>query len=175
MGLLGKQSGNDDKPLFRNWAKKQSDAFDPIISMKLSRSEEWIIIEGESSIAFLSAESKVGKGFWEQAQQFEGEAFGLMLVPAKGKLGFDIEVMTVKGFWETDADDVITFDEVGSKGKITSITSPNLWLKMKQAKDSKADETPKPPRASDNPSNNRRKRNNAEISTPEAFAPESDG
>lgn len=162
MGMLGKQNGNDDKPLFRNWAKKQPDAFDPIISMKLSRSEEWIIIEGENSIAFLSAESKVGKGFWEQAQQFEGEAFGLMLVPAKGKLGFDIEVMTVKGFWETDADDVITFDEVGSKGKITSITSPNLWLKMKQAKDSEANETAQNTRASNNPTRPRNKRTKKE-------------
>ncbi len=96
-GLLG--SNDDKKPFFRVWAKrklksktKPENIKDIVISVKLSSSEEWLIIEGKETVTLLSAESKAGQKFWEFCQELEGKLNTLIIVPATGKLGFDIEV-----------------------------------------------------------------------------------
>lgn len=139
MGLLG--SGNDNqKPLFRKWVKqyakenpKAKTISDVIIKIKLSSSEEWVIIEGKESVALLSYESKAGQEFWELAKQLEGKGKPLILVPAKSKLGFDIEVQEGKTttIWEFDEyEDMVTnsfFDaQNGSGKKQSSLTSLKL-------------------------------------------------
>lgn len=105
MGLINSQD-DDKKPLFRNWvkiAKKQGlDPIEDIVDeIRLSASEEWILIEGIESVALLNFESKAGQDLWASLQVFKGELKGLKIVPAKGKLGFDLEIaedLTV--FWE---------------------------------------------------------------------------
>ena len=111
MGLL--QSGDDGKkPLFSQYVKMQKKAGIPIAEVsdrveviRLSSSEEWILIECDNSVALINAESKVGKAFWEQIQQFQGKLKGLKVVHAKGKLGFDVEPddsIIVDWVWDVD-------------------------------------------------------------------------
>lgn len=112
MGMLAFQE-DEQKPLCRVYFKrlkregrKPTDMQDIIISIKLSSSEEWILIEGKSCTALLKADSKAGEAFWEFAQQLTGELKALLLVPAKGKLGFDVvpdETQTCE--WEYDEDE----------------------------------------------------------------------
>lgn len=96
MGMLS--TDDDQKPLFRTWLKQQKrlgipeqEIIDTVESIRLSNSEEWILIEGENSVAMINAESKVGKEFWSTIETFNGVLKALQIVPAKGKLGFDLE------------------------------------------------------------------------------------
>lgn len=135
MGLL-ENSNDGQKPLFRKWAKsfarnnpKAKKISDFIIRIKLSSSEEWIIIEGKESVALLNAESKAGRAFWDTMVQLNGQGKALLLVPARGKLGFDVEIDTTNKLveWEYDEDEgqVINnfFDQLaGEQSKSTSLT-----------------------------------------------------
>jgi hypothetical protein len=103
--------------LFRKWIREQKKAGVPaeeikdiLISVKLSSSEEWLILEGQESKAFLYAESSVGRNFWETLCTFSGELKALEIVPAKGKLGFDLEPSeTEVGYWKYfDEDEEVT-------------------------------------------------------------------
>lgn len=110
MGLL-KGQGSDKKPLFRQWAKAEKKRgndliYDAVEEIRLSSSEEWILIEGENSVALINADSKVGSALWQALLKFEGELKALCIVPATGKLGFDLEPMEdtyVHWFWEGES------------------------------------------------------------------------
>jgi len=107
MGLLA-SADDDKKPLFSVWASRQKKAKvkaelirDVIIMIRLSASEEWILIECKESVALLNAESKVGKAFWKIVEGLDGEMKALEIVPSKGKLRYDIEVSkTLTCTWE---------------------------------------------------------------------------
>lgn len=128
MGML---SGNesDKKPLFRVWSKKNPGKATPIESIRLSSSEEWIIIESEDCVALLNAESKVGQQFWKNCQQFNGKALGLQLIPAKGKLGFDVEPSKVKGDWVWEDDNTLEFGTRRTTKQTTGLAL-DLWKAM---------------------------------------------
>lgn len=145
MGML-EQNDDGQKPLFRVWAKRKAKSrvkpeniFDVVISIKLSSSEEWLIIEGKESVALLNAESKAGTKFWDTVKTFEGKLKSLKLIPAKGKLGFDIEPMDKPTVWNYDPDEerVYTSDflsQNGNLGKGTSLSSLSLdSMKMSSA------------------------------------------
>jgi hypothetical protein len=117
MGLLA-SSDDDKKPLFRTWYKQalkngsdKTNLQDIVISIKLSSSEEWIIIEGKSCVCLISAESKAGVKFWEFATQLTGKLNCLLIKYAKNKLGFDIEIDTTQQTtWYQDENDKVTND-----------------------------------------------------------------
>jgi hypothetical protein len=106
MGLLAK-ADDGQKPLFRKYAArikkaggKQSEIVEIVESIRLSSSEEWIIIECQHSVAMLNALSKAGTSFWELVTQFNGEMRALSVVFAHGKLGYDVEPHpTESGHW----------------------------------------------------------------------------
>ena len=96
MGMLGQDANDDKKPLFRKWLSNQKKLKSgkqtiAIESIRLSASEEWILIETEECVGLLSALSSVGQEFWNNLQEFEGQGIGLKLIPSKGKIGFDVE------------------------------------------------------------------------------------
>lgn len=95
MGMLSQQD-DGQKPLFRKWciqARKEGkkSLLLPIENIKLSSSEEWIIIEATEAVALLSAESKLGREFWKNLESFNGEGIALNIHFSKGKLGFDVD------------------------------------------------------------------------------------
>jgi len=108
--LLETAPVNDDKPKFRAWVARQRRAKvaenniqDIIWSIKVSASEEWLVIEGKNSMAFLSYEGQAGIKFWDFAMSLEGDLKALLLIPAKGKIGFDIVMDdTQRTTWEYD-------------------------------------------------------------------------
>lgn len=118
MGLI---ADNDDgqKPLFRKWYRQQkkegyidSEIRDTVERVKLSGSEEWLIVEGQESVALINADSKVGQHLWGLFQQFAGkQLYALYLLPAKGKLGFDLEpAQELIGFWSNDGGEIVFGD-----------------------------------------------------------------
>lgn len=138
MGML-QDSDDGKKPLFAQYVKTQKKAgipldeiSDKVEVIRLSSSEEWILIECDNSVALINAESKVGKAFWEQIQQFEGKLKGLKIIYAKGKLGFDIEPddsITVDWVWDEDKLSCVEgkSGSVGFSQKLTlSNMQPNL-------------------------------------------------
>lgn len=108
MGLL---TNKDDgkKPLARAFFKKYPDAKCAVIEIRLSSSEEWILIETVDFVCLLNAESKVGQTFWNTCQSFEGKAKGLLAVFSKGKLGFDLEPSETIGYWTWEEERKVTF------------------------------------------------------------------
>ena len=137
MGLLG--NGNDQqKPLFRKWVRSQlkdgvsvEDIKTPVECVRISSSGEWMLIEGIDATALINMDSKVGAKLWETLTQFEGELKVLDIVPAKGKLGFDLEPSTTaNGIWEYDeAEETLTCSIVGKstvKKKSTSLSKLSL-------------------------------------------------
>lgn len=134
MGLL--QSEDDGKkPLFSQYVKAQKKAGIPIAEVsdrvefiRLSRNEEWILIECDNSVALISAEGKVGKAFWEQIQQFQGKLKGLKVIYAKGKLGFDIEPDdSIIVDWEWDGEKLSCVEEKSSSVEFSAkLTLENM-------------------------------------------------
>lgn len=95
MGMLN-QEDNGQKPLFRKWCVEARKAGNkhlslPIEKIKLSSSEEWIIIEATEAVALLSADSKSGREFWKNLESFNGQGISLNIHFSKGKLGFDVD------------------------------------------------------------------------------------
>lgn len=134
MGLL-KQADDGQKPLFRKYAArvkksggKQSEILELVESIRLSSSEEWILIECENSVAMLNAHSKVGSSFWELVTQFNGEMKGLAVVFASGKLGFDVEPHpTEVGHWTYEEDEEkVIFTDGEAKKTTTGISGLTL-------------------------------------------------
>lgn len=128
MGLL---KGNDDdkKPLARAFFKKNPNAKSPVIEIRLSSSEEWILIETKDCVCLLNAESKVGQTFWNTCQNFNGKAKGLCAVLAKGKLGFDLEPSELEGYWSWDGDNKVEFST--KKESTTGVKlALDLWKAM---------------------------------------------
>jgi len=134
MGLL--QKGDDgQKPLFRKYVArlkksgvKPSEIFELVESIRLSSSEEWILIECTNSVAMLNAQSKVGTSFWELVTQFNGEMKALTVTFAFGKLGFDLEPHpTESGHWTYDEDEErVTFTDGEVKKPITGLSGLTL-------------------------------------------------
>lgn len=108
MGLLNTRHDDVEEKLpFRQFVKEERKAkkpeeeiFDKVELFILSKSEEWIIIEGTKSKAFINAKSKVGTGLWQTVTQFDGFLKGLKIVPAKNKLGFDLEPIDETCKWD---------------------------------------------------------------------------
>lgn len=131
MGLIA--DDNDKKPFFRVWAKRKLKAKtkpenikDILISIKLSSSEEWLILEGKETVSLLSAESKAGLKFWEFCQQLEGELNTLIITPARNKNGFDVEVNPkAQTVWyqDVDADRVYNDFFLKETGKVSGTDS----------------------------------------------------
>lgn len=125
MGFLqGAEDGK--KPLFSQYVKAQKKAGIPIAEIsdrveviRLSSSEEWILIECDNSVALINAESKIGKAFWEQMKQFEGKLKGLKVIYAKGKLGFDVE-----------PDDSIIVDWVWDEERLSCINEKSGYVEF---------------------------------------------
>lgn len=133
MGLLEKD--DDRKPLFRAFVKaKKKEGVDVsaiasvIKNIRFSNSEEWLILECQECIAMINAESKAGIAFWEFVQSLEGKLKALVVIPAKGKLGFDvIPAENLTGTWvqEKNEESVSFFlegEEAGSNGTFTQLT-----------------------------------------------------
>lgn len=107
MGLLA-NSDDDKKPLFRVWYNqklktkvKVDSIFDVVCQIRLSASEEWIILEGVNSVGLINANSKGGKVIIKLLDNLNGEMKALTLVFAKNKLGFDVIVSsTLTCIWE---------------------------------------------------------------------------
>ena len=137
MGLLG-DSSDQQKPLFRKWVRTQlrdgvkaEDIKTPVECVRISSSGEWMLIEGSDATALINMDSKVGMKLWETLTQFEGELKVLDIVPAKGKLGFDLEPSTTtNGIWEYDeVEETLVCNIVGkSTGKKKSTTLSKLSL-----------------------------------------------
>lgn len=136
-------SGDDEqKPLFRKWysqAKKtgRKDLALIIESIRLSSSEEWIIVETEENIALINAESKLGSQFWENLQKFKGEGIALKIFPSKGKLGFNIDFCEdVKRFYIWEEDKVELCEKKNVKSALTNgigqLTWENSQKKLKE-------------------------------------------
>lgn len=112
-GLL--KNDNDDKPLVRKWFKEQrakglsdSEIMAVVDSIRLSSSDEWIIIETSTCVALIKAESKVGQEFWLLAQKFNGKARALIVVPDRNKLGFNVEMHEHDtGYWANYEGEVV--------------------------------------------------------------------
>lgn len=128
MGLLS-GAEQDKKPLARSWFKKNPGQSSPVEHIRLSGSEEWILIECVDFVALLNAESKVGKAFWKNCQAFNGKAKGLECLPAKGKLGFDLEPSELIGYWEWDGENKVEFLDTPHMAKVNGLTA-DLWEKM---------------------------------------------
>lgn len=156
MGLLEK-ADDGQKPLFRKYAArvkksggKQSEIIELVESIRLSSSEEWILIECTNSVAMLNALSKVGTSFWELVTQFNGEMKALAIVFASGKLGFDVEPHpTEVGHWTYNEDEekvVFTDGEVkkpttGLSGltlESMTLPSPSVNAQQKQKNTTRA-------------------------------------
>lgn len=134
MGLLGK-ADDGQKPMFRKYAArikksggKQSEIVETVESIRLSSSEEWILIECTNSLAMLNALSKVGTSFWELVTQFNGEMKALAVVFASGKLGFDVEPHpTDVGYWTYDEEDEkVIFTDSEIKKPTTGLSGLSL-------------------------------------------------
>lgn len=134
MGLLASKD-DGQKPLFRKYAArvkksggKASEILEVVENIRLSSSEEWIMIECTNSIAFLNALSKVGISFWELVTQFKGEMKALAVVFASGKLGFDVEPHpTLTGYWEYDDEEgKVVFSDGEIKKPSTSLDGLTL-------------------------------------------------
>lgn len=153
MGLLGNLD-DGQKPLCRKYfaALKKSgvktDKIKDIVEkIKLSGSGEWIIIEAENCVALMHADSKVGSYFWETINTFSGKLKALELIPAKGKLGFDLQPSeTLSGEWEVDeSEEEVTFSTEGVKKpiggigiislKTMQVTSPSVKTDSKNTKE----------------------------------------
>lgn len=127
MGLLADQD-DGKKPLFRVFCKQQKklgipqdEIFDVVETIRLSSSEEWILIEGQRSVAMLNAESKVGKELWDTIAQFTGKLRGLKIIPAKGKLGFDLEPHeSLIVDWEWDMDKLSCVNDKSSSSNFAA-------------------------------------------------------
>lgn len=95
-GMLNQEDGR--RPLFRKYCAQlkkegipQDEWTDLLVSIRLSANEDWLVLEGENSDALLSADSKVGKTFWNTLQTFDGLTLKALEIRfAKGKLGYDI-------------------------------------------------------------------------------------
>lgn len=132
MGLINQE--DDKKPLFRVWVNRKKKAKtkpenikDLVISIRLSSSEEWVLIEGKESVALLKADSKAGQDFWEFATTLEGELKQLLLIPAKGKLGFDVIPGDGKlCTWEFDEDANRVFNNFFTSSGGSGKESPGL-------------------------------------------------
>lgn len=137
MGLLEKD--DDRKPLFRKWYRDQKKAGVPeeeiaciIKTVRFSGSGEWLILDCDEATAMINAESKAGKSFWEFVSTLEGTLKALVVIPAKGKLGFDvIPSDNLTGEWVQEKnDEKVTFclpgDEPGSSGTFTRLTMENM-------------------------------------------------
>lgn len=134
MGLLASKD-DGQKPLFRKYAArhkkaggKQSDILEIVESIRLSSSEEWIIIECTNSVAMLNALSKVGTSFWELVTQLNGEMKALAVTFASGKLGFDVEPHpTDVGHWTYDEEEEkVTFTDGEVKKSLTGLSGLSL-------------------------------------------------
>lgn len=115
MGLIS-DSDDGQKPLFRKWYRQQkkdgysdTEIRDTVIRVRLSGSEEWLLIEGRESVALVNADSKIGLKLWGTIQSFGNkQLLALLIIPAKGKLGFDLEPNPEEvGFWSFDSEDII--------------------------------------------------------------------
>jgi hypothetical protein len=134
MGLLAK--GDDgQKPLWRKFVARQkklgikpSTLRDVVESIRLSGSEEWILIEGSQAIAMINAESKIGQSLWETVTQFEGNLKALEIVFATGKLGFDLEPSdTLSGYWSYDEEtEKVEFSDGEIKKTSTGLSGLSL-------------------------------------------------
>lgn len=133
MGLLGNEQ--DRKPLFRVWAKQKKKASkspnptitDIIHCIKLSSTEEWIIVEGKESVLLINAESKVGNDFWQFATQLSGNLKQLIMIPANNKLGADIEPLDGKFCnWTYDGNDGIVYNNFFDSTGGNKSDSPSL-------------------------------------------------
>lgn len=172
MGML-QNAGNDRKPLFRQWSKENPNCTDVVENIRLSASGDWIMIECSECVALLSYMSRVGQEFWGEVTKFKGKSLGLEVIPAKGKLGFDVQPSAVKGVWEWVEDDKVEFSDGSQSIHRTGFTS-DLWDKMvREAERIIQEDKENKERAGSNPSNGRKKRPAAEVTTPEAIAPES--
>lgn len=151
MGLLEK-ADDGQKPLFRKYAAKvkksggkQSEILEVVENIRLSSSEEWILIECTNSVAMLNAQSKVGTSFWELVTQFNGEMKALAVVFASGKLGFDVEPHpTHTGFWEYDEDsEKVIFSDGELKKPSTGLSGLSLESMTLPSPSVNAQEKPK--------------------------------
>jgi len=137
MGLLEKD--DDKKPLFRAWVKAQkkegvdvTSIASVIKNVRFSNSEEWLMLECEDCVAMIHAESKAGTAFWEFVQSLEGKLKALVVIPDKGKLGFDvIPAENLTGTWvqEKNEESVSFFLEGeghGNSGVFTRLTMDNM-------------------------------------------------
>lgn len=154
MGMLANQ-GNDRKPLFRQWSKENPNCTDVVEHIRLSASEEWIMLECSECVALISYQSKVGQAFWQQVQQFQGKSLGLEVIPAKGKLGFDVQPSAIPGVWEWVDDNKVEFSDGLNVSVRTGFTS-DLWDKMvREAKRIVEEDEATKERAGNNPSTGR--------------------
>lgn len=165
---------DDRKPLFRQWSKENPSCTDVVEHIRLSASEEWIMLECSECVALISYQSKVGQAFWQQVLQFQGKSLGLEVIPAKGKLGFDVQPSAIPGVWEWVDDNKVEFSDGLNVPFRTGLTS-DLWDKMvrEARRIIEEDETTKE-RTGNNPSNGRANNGNRRKPKPEAEAPESD-
>lgn len=131
MGLI--DQSDDRKPLFKAFTNRQKKAGIPlakvsdlVLKIKFSSSEEWLMIECKSSMGLLKAESKAARAFWEFCTTLDGELRALIMIPAKGKIGFDIITCdkTVCE-WTYDSDDEVVYNSFFNPpdGSLTATTS----------------------------------------------------
>lgn len=135
MGLLGDANQEQDLILWRKWVKQNKEkAKTPqlISSISLSNSEEWIMIKTTEALALLNAESAIGKELWQNLQKFGGQGLALVIYPASGKLGFDIDFDEAKKVWYSWDEDVLTITAKQGKKK-ASLTSKITWEKARSS------------------------------------------
>lgn len=151
MGMLEKktekqQKKKSQKADFRDWVKWQIEEgkaqammYDIVESIRITSSEDWIMIIGRETKAFVWADSDVGKAFWNEVQKFDGKAKALKIIPAPGKLGFDIEIHeSEEGFWLQENEIVSFLKEQPEEKKQFSLS----WEAMQASSQTQAASPP---------------------------------
>lgn len=140
MGLISDntKNNNDDLMLYRKYVQQQkklgvSEIVDNVLTIQLSSTEEWILIKTKEALALINAESKLGKTLWNEFKKFNGEGGELLIIPDKGKIGFDL-IFGVKKVYYIWEDEVL---HISKTKKLQGLESSNMkgltWTNCVQA------------------------------------------
>lgn len=138
MGILNKSEGNSQKPRFSEYIKHfKKSGGNPeevalqIESVRLSHSEEWIIIESSECSALIHSNSICGSEFWEVCQTLSGRGRALLLVSTRDGKDFDVEVdEQVTGYWSQGENEVyFSIKKPRKSSPKLSISSESILLK----------------------------------------------
>lgn len=142
MGILNQGKDNNELLLYRKWVnanKSLADKNQLVTSISLSATDEWILIKTLESVALLKVESAIGADLWQNLKQFNGKAKALVIYPAKGKLGFDLDFSDTEIAYYTWVEEELI---IGKKQKtVTNGISAINWKKAQLSSKSSVENT----------------------------------